>query len=142
MAQYRAVVESTRSAEDAFAYLAEFHHVAEWDPGAARAQALDGPARRGARFEVVTLFRGREMPLTYEMTTFDPPRQFVVEASNGRVKSVDTITVEPREGGSRVTYDARLIPEGIWIVLTPIFARAFQRIGRAAHEGLRNALRS
>ncbi len=142
MAHYRAVVESTRSSDDVFTYLADFHHAAEWDPGVARARALDGPARLGARFDVVTLFRGREMPFTYEITSFDPPRQFVVTASNGRVKSVDTITVEEHGEGSRVTYDAQLIPLGPWILLSPVFSRAFQRIGDAAQQGLRQTLNS
>jgi uncharacterized protein YndB with AHSA1/START domain len=140
VAHYRAVVDTTRKPDDVFAYLADFHHVAEWDPGVARARALDGEPRLGARYEVVTLFRGREMPLTYEVTAFQPPHQFVVRGSNGRVESLDTITVESTPTGSRVTYNALLNPLGIWVLLGPLFARAFQKIGGAAHQGLRRAL--
>lgn len=61
MARYVASVETSWDREQAFAYLAEFSNVSEWDPGIPRARALSAdPLAVGARFEVVSEFMGRE----------------------------------------------------------------------------------
>lgn len=60
------------SARDTFLYLADFTHLPEWDPGIARVTRLDaGPLARGARFDVVARFGGREVPMTYELVQYD-----------------------------------------------------------------------
>ena len=48
MARYRGTVISTRSAEDTFDYMADFANAAEWDPGTATAERLDGAWRAEA----------------------------------------------------------------------------------------------
>lgn len=55
--------------------------------------------------------------------------------------SIDEVTVEPTEHGSRVTYDAELTlvrPLGLF---DPLLGVAFKRIGDRGAAGLRRVLR-
>lgn len=141
MAYYRAQLDVQRPSDDVFAYVADFSNTARWDPGVVSATRCgDGPVALGAAFEVVSRFLGRELPLTYRIVQYDPPHRVVLEAENDDLRSVDTITVEKSDRGSRLTYDANLSLKGIRYLGDPALHLVFQWIGRRALEGLRAAL--
>ena len=139
MARYSATIPSNRTPAEAFAYMADFANVREWDPSVRRAERLDdGPLAQGSRFEVDVGFLGREVELTYELTEYDPAaRRAVLQASNATTVSVDTITVAD---DASVTYDARLQLRGPLGLLDPLLGLAFKRLGDNAADGLRGAL--
>ncbi|MGC8509387.1 MAG: SRPBCC family protein [Acidimicrobiales bacterium] len=143
MARFHTTIDSTRSPEAAFAYLADFAHAAQWDPGVVEARRVDGGALgAGSRFALVASFAGRRVPLDYVITEVDAPRRVVLRAENRLFRSVDTIAVAPRENGSRVTYDARLTPKGaLWLLAWPL-AVTFHRVGERARRGLARSLGS
>ena len=88
MAYYRAQLDVQRPSDDVFAYLADFSNTARWDPGVVSATRCgDGPVALGAAFEVVWRFLGRELPLTYRIVQYDPPRRVVLEAENDELRS-------------------------------------------------------
>lgn len=137
MASYRTTVDSAWAPERAFAYLADFSSVRDWDPSVVRAERLDdGPIGLGSRFHVVTQFRGREIELDYELIEHDPHRTLALQAENGRVRSLDRITFEPAGSGCRVTYDADLQLKGLLRLGDPLLQRAFDRLGDEARAGL------
>lgn len=141
MASFSTTVESPWPVERAFAYLADFTHTADWDPGVVASVRLDeGEVGLGSRFEVTTSTAGRQQQLTYEITEFDPPRRFVLVGENTALRSVDTLTFDERDGGSTVTYHADLALRGPSRVADPALHVAFQVIGRQAAAGLRTAL--
>jgi carbon monoxide dehydrogenase subunit G len=141
MARYVTVIDTPRSPEDCFATLSDFSSAAAWDPGVTRATRQDeGPVRVGSRFDLVAGFLGREVPLTYEVTELDEPRLVVLRAENATIVSLDTITIEPREGGSRVTYDADLRLKGPLRLGDLGLRLIFGRIGDQAAAGLREHL--
>src|SRR5690349_15791521 len=107
MARYVASVESPWERERAFDYLAAFANIADWDPGVARAKALtDDQLAVGARFEVISSFMGREVPLVYETIEIDRPRRVLLRAETGTIVSLDEMTFDVRPGGGTVvTYD-------------------------------------
>jgi len=73
MARYQATVQSRRSAAETFAYLATFSNAVHWDPGVLAGEQLDpGPVGPGTRFRLVVPFLGRRMPLTYQVTSYQP----------------------------------------------------------------------
>jgi hypothetical protein len=80
------------------------------------------------------------MTLRYRTTEWDPPRRLVLSAESRLLRSVDAIRVEPREGGSLVTYDARLTLKGIARFLDPALGILFRRIADRAVPGLQRAL--
>ena len=141
MAYYRAAVEVGISADDAFAFLADFTHAADWDPGVARARRLDeGPLAVGSEFELVADFFGRQLPLRYRITQLDAPTRVVFEAENEGLRAVDAIAFEKTASGTRVTWDATLSLKGLRYLADLPLHLAFQWIGRRALTGLRDAL--
>lgn len=141
MARYRTTIESTRSAEEAFAYLAQFDRCREWDPSVERAEALEHAPGPDARFLVVSRFLGREIPLEYRITTWEPPNRLELRAENGSVRSHDQIFVTATPTGSSVTYDADLRGTGILgRLIEPVLAVAFRHLAGRAADGLRREL--
>ena len=143
MARYVASAESLWDRERAFAYLADFATIADWDPGVAGARRLSpDPLASGARFEVHSSFLGREIPLTYETIEFDPPRRVVLRADTPTAVSLDELTFDLRPGGGTiVTYDADLRLKGLLRLFDLPFRLAFRRLGDRARDGLRRRLR-
>jgi hypothetical protein len=141
MARYRGTVESARSAEETFDYMAEFANVTEWDPTAAEARRLDeAEPSLGSRFFVRVHWLGRDLPLTYEAVEFDRPRRLVLRASNSTSVSEDTITVEPAGDGARLVYEANVQLKGPLRLFDPLLGLAFKSLGDNAAAGLRREL--
>lgn len=142
MADYTTTVDTPLDPADAFAYLADFSNVAEWDPGvreASRAEA--GPVAEGSRFDVTMSIFGRASTLTYRVMRYTEPELVELQASNALLESHDVITVEPWGSGSRVTYHARVLLRGPLAVLDPLLRLAFKPVGDRAAAGLRDALK-
>lgn len=138
MARFVDAIDLPVPPEVAFDYLAAFHQVAEWDPGVAEAEPLTpGPAREGSRFRVVVAFLGRRIPFEYTITEYDRPHRLILEGSDGSMLSLDELTFSPRQGGTRITYEAKLELRGLARFGDPLFDLAFQVIGRLAARGLR-----
>lgn len=141
MARYVTTVESTRSREDAFAYLSDFSNALEWDPGVVGAERVDGgEVAVGSEFRLVTEFMGRKTPLTYRVVELEAPRRVTFLAETGTLTSLDTITFEQRGEGASVTYDADLRLKGPLKLADPLLRLAFKSIGDKARDGLRTHL--
>lgn len=146
MAHYVTTVASPASADQVFAYLADFSTIAEWDPGVREAHLLSGePARTGAVYRVVTSTLGVAVPLDYTILECEPPSngfagRVVLEADTSDFRSYDVITVVPKSKGSEVTYDADLALKGIRRPFDPFLRLAFRVIGDRAAAGLARAV--
>jgi hypothetical protein len=141
MARYLDVIDVPVTPIEAFEYLADFAHCAQWDPGVVEAERLSkGEARQGSAFRVVTRFFGRRVELRYSILVHEPPHTLVLEACDGSVRSIDEISFTPRAGGTRITYDARLELRGWRRVFDPLLQCAFFDLGRRAARGLRKRL--
>ncbi len=142
MVTYSMHLTSPKPPEEVFDYLARFSNSAEWDPGVTAAAPLAaGDPRLGARYRLTVQALGRETPLEYRITEFEPPRRVVLTAENATVRSVDVVEVTAAEGGgSQLTYDAALTLRGAAVIFRPVLGVAFRRIGDRAAAGLRRAL--
>ena len=135
MARYITTIDSTLSAEEAYAYMADFSNALEWDPSVTEATRSGDGA-----FDLVAKFGGRGVPLRYEVVSSDPPRSIVLEARKPSFTSRDTITVVSAPAGSTVHYDARLEFKGAGRILDPLMQLVFNRTGAKAAAGMRAAL--
>jgi uncharacterized protein YndB with AHSA1/START domain len=141
MARFVDAIDLPLPIGEAFDYLADFSHTAEWDPGVAEAERLTpGAPRQGSRFRVVVSFLGRRLPLEYEIREFERPSRLVLVGGDEALRSIDEITFVPRAGGTRVTYEARLELTGIRRLADPLLHLLFQRIGSLAVRGLRERM--
>ena len=97
---------------------------------------------RGRSSVLVADFLGRKAALTYRIVEFEPDRAVTLRGENATVVSLDRITCEPSDGGTRVTYDADLALKGPLRIADPLLGLAFDRVGDRALEGLRETLGS
>jgi hypothetical protein len=141
MTHYQADVTTALTRDEAFAYLSDFSTTEEWDPGVVEARRLgDEPIGEGTEFRVVAQFLGRRTPLTYRVTEHDRPHAITLRGENATVVSLDRITFQDAGAGTRVTYDARLTLKGPLVLLDPLLALVFDRVGDRALAGLRRTL--
>lgn len=141
MAHYRTTVHSGLDVDEAFAYLADFTHSAEWDPGVVEAQRLtEAPVGLGTRFRVVALSLGRRIPLEYQVTAYEPAKRVELTAESAMIRSFDRITFTAMGTGTNVTYDADLQGRGPFRLGDPLLALVFRRIGNRARAGLQESL--
>ena len=135
--RYRRDVEVSADAGEAFAYIADFSHAAEWDPGIAESRRLDdGPVAVGSRFELIALFRGNRQRFEYVVTELEPGRRISLHGEGDKAVSDDTIAVETRDGRTVVTYEADLRLKGIYRVGEPFIGGMVKRMGDDALDGL------
>ena len=145
MATYEATIPSAWPADETFGYLATFSNAAHWDPGVRSGEALDsGHIRVGSRFRLVVSFLGRELPLTYQVTSYSAEsREVLLDAASGPLRARDRITVRPigpadEPAGSRsvVSYRADVMMRGPLRLLEPLLSRGFAAVGARAAAGL------
>ncbi len=133
----------SRPAADAFQYIAEFENTAEWDPGIAESRKLtDGPVRVGSQFDVVALFRGKRQRFRYTVTELDDGRRIVLEGVGAKATSVDAITVDAGDSGSRISYTADIQLKGLRRLAEPLLKPMLAKTGEDALAGLKQKLDS
>jgi hypothetical protein len=141
MAKYTVSVESSKSVEEAFAYMADLRNFANWDPGVLTVTQVAGDgAGLGSSFNVAVKSVGGGTVLRYETLEYDEPGNLLVEARNSKFTSIDRITVVAKDEGSIVTYAAELLLNGCLSPLNPLLGLVFNRIGDRAAAGLRRVL--
>ena len=135
--------QSHRRAEEVWHYVADLRSVAEWDPSVDRIVLIDGePRTLSARYELEVSFRGKSLALPYRTVEVDPPHRVVFTAGTDSVSVRDEARIEPAgPEGSRVIWDAELRLRGFRRLLEPLLRPAFNRIGKAAENGLAERLR-
>jgi carbon monoxide dehydrogenase subunit G len=123
---------------DAFAYVADFANVGEWDPGVvSSSQRGDDPPGLGTLYDVVATFGKSTIPLVYEIEEWAPPERVVLTTSSKRFDAVDTITfVELDDDRTRVVYVADFELKGVMRLLAPVVRPMFARLGKKALDGL------
>ena len=112
MPTYTAQLTTPASADQAFAYLAQFDNTQHWDPGVSSARPLsDGPPALGSRYAVTVELGGGAEELIYEITEYDPPRRVVLVADGSKFVSHDEITVAPDGDGSQRHLSGRVVAQ-------------------------------
>lgn len=138
MSHYATTVSTSLSPAEAFAFMSDVRHFAEWDPGVSRSVRVAGDGAAGSAYELTVAPGGAVM--RYEVTACEAPRRLRMVAKTRFLTSVDEIRVEPAGTGARVTYDAVLTLNGVLGVMDPLLGIAFKRIGDRAAAGLKRAL--
>lgn len=128
-------------ADRAFAYLADFGTIEEWDPFIRRVERLDaGPPRVGSRYRLDGRFLSRAVTLDYAIVELDAVvRRVKLTGSGGRFfTGWDEITVTPAgHAGATVRYEAEVNLHGrarLFWLLAPV---GFLLGGRRALDGMR-----
>jgi carbon monoxide dehydrogenase subunit G len=141
MARYVTTVKTAKTPKEAFAYMADLHNFAEWDPGVKAVKQVKGSGGgKDSVFDVTVAAVGRDLTLRYVTEEYDAPRNLLVVARSTVFTSIDRITVEKDGRGSIVTYDADLRLNGVLRVGDLGLRLMFGQIGDRAAAGLRRVL--
>ncbi len=141
MARALAVVDTPLSVDEAFAFMSDMRLFASWDPAILRAVQVAGHGPGpDAVVDLVFAGLGPARTLRYRVSEFDPPHSMVIDARSRMLRSHDQLWVEPRGEGSRVTYDAELVPVGPLALAGPALAVGFRLYGGIVASGLAQAL--
>ena len=138
MIQVEERVSITKSADEAFLYLADFANLPEWDPGIARVTRRDlGALAIGSQFDVVARFMGREVPMVYELVRYEVASRVaeLVGTAPG-LRATDRIRVTPRGTGAEVHWQADFELSGVNRLLSPVMRPLFARLARKSMDGL------
>lgn len=130
--------------DQAFAYLSEFEHTSEWDPGTPVVEKRStGPVAVGHKYHAEAEFRGKRQPVEYEVTELRDGH-IKLRGENKTLVSLDSIDVRPSSAGtgSDVTYTAEFELNGFRRILQPFLKPAFNSLRDPALDGLRNKLDS
>lgn len=115
--------------ERVVAYLADFAHTEEWDPGTVSCTRTgEGPIVVGARWHNVSEFRGRRTELDYSLTRRDPGRVTFV-GKNKTATSTDDFGLSAGPDGTTVRYRATIEFHGLAKLAGPFLKREFERLG-------------
>src|SRR5438128_3110182 len=122
-------IEIARPPEEVFAYIDQLERHGEWQSTIISTKLeTEGPTRVGSRATDKRKVPGGTQDVTYEITEHDPPRKASFRGTNGPVRPVGTVTVEPAgDGRSRVTLELDLQGHGLMGKLVAPMARSQAR---------------
>jgi uncharacterized protein YndB with AHSA1/START domain len=131
MAVIRESIDVDRRPEEVYAYVTDAPRMPEWQLSAVSAEWLDeGPVGVGTRVRVRRhVGRDRIVPMTMEVTEYDPPHSWGMRTVDGPVRARVHGEVEPLDDGRRshVTIDVDFESHGMGKVLVPLVVRAQAR---------------
>ncbi|MFA3842650.1 SRPBCC family protein [Streptomyces aureus] len=141
MIKVERVMYSGRPRDEIVAYMADFSHAEQWDPGTISCRPLSAgaPVGVGTEWLNVSAFRGRRTELRYELTRMSDDRLTFV-GRNKTATSTDDLRFEPHSGGTRITYRAHVEFHGIARLARPLLKGEFERLGDEVSEQLPAAL--
>ena len=142
MAHYVTTVPSSKTPEEAFAYMSDVRNFTQWDRGIKKIDQVVGDgAGVGSSYDItVKGFGGTDSVFRYVTLECDSPTNVLVKGKNWMFSSVDRVTITPTATGCDVTYDAVLTanlvvwPMNIWL------GTVFDKVGAVETRGLTKVL--
>ena len=147
VATYENILSIQHSLEETFDFVSDFRNAAQWDPRTYTVEkTTEGPIGVGTRFMLTggilreALVRRLRiprslagMPLPYDMTRFDRPKEFILEGESRLFRYCDHLEFSQDGTGTRLRYFAELEMKGPLAVAEPLLQRLFRR-----NSGLQN----
>jgi hypothetical protein len=117
--------EIGRPAAEVFAYATDPARFTEWQKGVVDGH-MDGPQPPavGANCVMTRRIGGADRPSSSELVHIDPPRAWRVEGTDGPVRAVVDVQVEPvTDSRSRLTISVDFTGHGIGKIIVPLMVR-------------------
>lgn len=78
---------------EVFAYLGDFTHTEQWDPGTVTTTRTSGDGGLGTTYRNTSEFAGRRVELTYETVAYDAPTRLQFRGRNGKTTATDSMSL-------------------------------------------------
>ena len=136
-------IEVSRPINEAFAYVADWETIEDWDPGVVSSKAqVPGSPQVGRAYDLMYKFGPRETPMTYVIKELVEPRRLVLTGEGTMVDAVDTIEFEESANGTIIHYTAELSFNPLMSIVTKFMGSRLDKIGEDAVAGLKKQLES
>jgi uncharacterized membrane protein len=117
-----------RPVEAVWAYMSDFANLPQWNTGTIETRLIsEPPVRKGSTYIWVGQFLGRRMEVTSEVTEFEPNRAWAYKSISGPFASTARYSLEPVNGGTRVTISAEGDVGGFFKLAEPVMAAMTKR---------------
>lgn len=141
MARIKGEIVINRPVEEVFDIVADERNEPRYNPRMLRAeQTTAGPIGVGTRFRAEVAARGRPIPMTIELTTYERPRRLASSTLMASLAIGGTLAFDPVPNGTRMRWSWELRPRGVYKLLTPLVAWIGQRQEAANWAGLKRFL--
>jgi carbon monoxide dehydrogenase subunit G len=122
------------------AYLADFGHAEEWDPGTVRCERNDDrPVEVGSTWKNTSKIAGISTELTYTLEQLSD-HLIVLVGRNKTATSTETIDVTSHDTGSSITYTNALQFNGAAKLATLLAKVVFEKLGNDTEKQLKKTL--
>jgi uncharacterized protein YndB with AHSA1/START domain len=130
-----------RPVEAVWAYISDFETMPLWSTGTIETRLIsEPPVRKGSTYVWVGQFLGRRMEVTSEVTEFEPNRAWAYKTISGPFASAARYSLEPLNGGTRVTISAEGDVSGFFKLAEPVMAAMTKRQFEGALANLKDIL--
>jgi uncharacterized membrane protein len=130
-----------RPVEAVWAYMADFENMPVWSTGTIEARLTsEGPVRKGSTYVWVGQFLGRRMEVNSEVTEFEPNRKWAYKTISGPFASAALYTLEPVDGGTKVTMIVEGEVGGFFKLAEPVMAAMSRRQLESGLANLKDVL--
>jgi carbon monoxide dehydrogenase subunit G len=130
MAPLVSTIDIARPQREVFAYVTDPSIFPEWQAGVVRGSMEGGKAPCiGSKCMMTRRIGGMERESTSELTKLDPPTSWAVRGTDGPIRAIVDVTVEPLDGDakSRVRVELDFEGHGIGKLLVPLVVRRQSR---------------
>lgn len=145
MGAFVSTIDIARPPAEVFGFATDPTRFPEWQKDVVRVE-MSGEVRvemsGERRFVTVRRFARAERTLTQEITDSSPPHHWAARGVDGPIRPTATVTVEPSEGGSRVTFSLDFEGHGMGVALLPLVRRQAQRGAPRSYANLKRLLES
>jgi uncharacterized protein YndB with AHSA1/START domain len=125
--QINSTVLIARPVEEVFAFLLDIERSAATDPNLVSVEKTPpGPIGVGTTYVLQQRIQGKVRQSTMRLTEIEPNHLIAFAADLGPMEAQMRLSVEPAQGGTRVTAHGEGMPRGIF----RLFSRRLQRMGQ------------
>src|SRR6476646_10188893 len=131
---------TTATPDAAYAYLSDFTHAEEWDPGTQSCERTSGDGGVGTTYKNVSKFLGREVEITYTTAELAPPTRVHLRGTNEQFEGHDIFEITASGRGSQVRYTAEMSFSGVSKLASPVVSAYLPLLARKTVDQLRTSL--
>lgn len=141
MFDFKKSVQINRSPDEVFEFMSDPSNDPKWRDSAVSSEWIsEGPTQVGSRFKSVDRILGREIEAISEVTKWNPPHRYGQKSAEGPVPFELDITLEPDDGGTRVTLVGQAEMGGFFKIAEGLAGRQLEKQIEKDLAGLKRAL--
>lgn len=130
-----------RSQQETFAYLTDLRNAKEWSTEVVDVRYDTEDLGLGATGVDVRRMGSKELEMPWEVTAYEQPDRLVLEYG-GRFPATADFSFRPEPGGTRVTCEVELRPNGLWKLLSPLLAAEARKADATQFQKVKEILES